>query len=44
VFFAKASELAPANFKDQIKQLATGNPTPTTAPKKASPSPEASPK
>lgn len=44
VFFAKASDLAPANFKDQIKQLATGNPTPTSEPKKASPTPEASPK
>ncbi|OCR00298.1 Tfp pilus assembly protein PilF [Oscillatoriales cyanobacterium USR001] len=47
VFFTKASDLAPANFKDQIKQLASGNPAPTSSPttttKKASPTPQASP-
>ncbi|MGE5655934.1 MAG: tetratricopeptide repeat protein [Actinomycetota bacterium] len=30
--FAKASDLAPATYKDQIKQLAKGNPTPTSSP------------
>ena len=49
--FNKASELAPANFKDQIKQLAAGTPSPapsptsspTSAPETSSPTPQASP-
>jgi len=45
--FTKATDLAPATFKDQIKQLAAGTPTPasspTSAPAKASPAPNASP-
>lgn len=49
--FAKATELAPANFKDQIKQLAAGTPSPassptsspTSEPETVSPSPQASP-
>ncbi|MDB9510270.1 tetratricopeptide repeat protein [Kamptonema animale CS-326] len=45
--FNKATELAPANFKDQIKQLAAGTPSPasspTSAPETSSPTPQASP-
>jgi tetratricopeptide (TPR) repeat protein len=40
--FAKAIEIAPPNYKDQINQLASGTPAPSPA-SAASPEPEASP-